>query len=168
MVCTVYTGHPKLCGYTLKPQPSPWTSFLLSLFHFILLSICPSPLSSLFYSLPPPLIFLLLSTSVSHTPSLSRVNHSRDIALGQCSARQRPCGSHLLITSVWFMGGLPQSLHKPHATVPSARLTIINLDPTLPGHTYTQRGLYAWVIWKYCMLTCASVIVLQAQVCQMF
>lgn len=70
---------------------------------------------------------------------MSEVNRSGDIGWGQRWARQQPCGSHLPITSVWFMSGPPQSQHSPRSTVPSALLTIINLHPTLPWHTYTQK-----------------------------
>lgn len=85
-----------------------------------------------FYPFTPPASF----PSPTHclSPSLSEVNRSGDAGWGQRWARQRPCGSHLPITSVWFMSGPPQSQHSPRSTVPSALLTIINLHPTLPWH----------------------------------
>lgn len=86
-----------------------------------------------FYPFIPPASF----PSPTHclSPSLSEVNRSGDAGWGQRWARQRPCGSHLPIMSVWFMSGPPQSQHSPRSTVPSALLTIINLHPTLPSHT---------------------------------
>lgn len=86
-----------------------------------------------FYPFTPPASF----PSPTHclSPSLAEVNRSGDAGWGQRWARQWPCGSHLPITSVWFMSGPPQSQHSPRSTVPPALLTIINLHPNLPWHT---------------------------------
>lgn len=62
------------------------------------------------------------------------------------------------------MSGLPQTQHSPHATAPSALLTIINSDPTLLGHTCTgteaacraNAHVHAWLYRCDCV---------QAQVC---
>lgn len=104
----------------------------------------------LFYPFTPPAS--IPSPTHCLPPSLSEVNRSGDAGWGQRWARQRPCGSHLPITSVWFMSGPPQSQHSPRSTVPSALLTIINLHPTLPWHTEAcMEGPFT-----ACVLQCTS------------
>lgn len=106
---------PSLC---LSITPPHAFSLRLSFFHSVLFS--------------PPYFFS--SRSTHPCPGLTTAGRAHEVS---AQLRQRPCGSHLPITSVWFMSGLPQTQHSPHATAPSARLTIINLDPTLLGRTCT-------------------------------
>lgn len=105
-----------------------------------------------FYPFTPPASF----PSPTHclSPSLSEVNRSEDAGWGHRWARQRPCGSHLPITSVWFMSGPPQSQHSPRSTVPSALLTIINLHPTLPWHT--EACMQGPFTVRACVLQCTA------------
>lgn len=88
------------------------------------------------------------------SPSPSEVNRSEDAGWAHRWARQRPCGSHLPITSVWFMSGPPQSQHSPRSTVPSALLTIINLHPTLPWHT--EACMQGPFTVRACVLQCTA------------